>query len=163
MNNEYTENDLDILYLMSKKTDNLEYLYNTKFEECYMLENNVYLFKSRYKDITDFKIYNLNYIKKCNEPIVEIKVIPKDASITISSFYIDRKTKLIKAKYDEIDKNWDVRSYIEGEEKLTEFNKDLIDLSSLDLFGLEIKEKITSIIDLSRKVFEKAKEKKRYK
>ena len=138
---------------MSKKTDKMELLFQTKYEECYGLGKDIYLFKNTDRNITEFKIYNLGYIKNCNEPIIEIKVIPKDALINIFSFYIENKTKLITAKYDDIEKDWDVRLYINNKEKLTNFNNSINNLETLDFFGNEIKEKVISIIDTSKNIF----------
>ncbi len=157
MSEKYSDNELDIIYSMGKKTDHLEFLYSTKYEDCYMMGEDIYLFKNRDKDATDFKIYNISFLYRCNEPMVEITVVPKEASITISSFYIENKTKHIKAKYDDIKKNWEVRDYIEGNERLTDIDKALNNLGKIDIFGTEIKEKTTSIFDLSKKIFDKFK------
>ena len=159
----YNDDDLGIIYLMGKKTSYLEHLYNTGFEECYGLGNDMYLFKSLDKNNTEFKMYNLSYLKSCNEPVVEILVKPENASITFSSFYIENKSQLIRVKYDDLEKNWDVRTSINGEEKISSLDKALKDLENLDIFGLEIKEKFTSLIDISKRIFEKSMEDKRLK
>ena len=54
----YNDDDLGIIYLMGKRTSYLEHLYNTGFEECYELGNDMYLFKSLDKNNTEFKKKN---------------------------------------------------------------------------------------------------------
>ena len=69
--------------------------------------------------------------------------------------------ELIKVKYDNIEKNWDVRTYINGKEKLTTLNKALNSLKTMDQFGIEIRDRFTTIIDSSKDVFKKEKELKK--
>ena len=88
---------------------------------------------------------------------------PKESLIQISSFFVEDINKLIIAKYDDIKKKWNVLLNINGEEQLTDLNKALYELNKLDSFGIEISEKITMLIDASKKIFNKSLENNRIK
>ena len=157
----YNNDDLGFVYLMGKKIDNFDYLYKTEFEICYQIDKDLYLYKSVDKANTSFRILNLNLRRSCNEPIGEVQVTPSNASITFISYYLMHTKELIKVKYDNIEKNWDVRTYINGKEKLTTLNKALNSLKTMDQFGIEIRDRFTTIIDSSKDVFKKEKELKK--
>ena len=137
----------------------MELLYHTKYESCYGLGRDIYLFKPIDKSNTSFRMLNIGFINKCNEPITEIVVNPNKASISFMIGYIQNLHSVINSEFDHLEKNWDTRSHVSEEPHLTDLNGALRDLLNLDQFGEEIKEKFEAIIDVSKKVFDLGKEK----
>ena len=69
MNNKYNNDDLNILYFLSSKTDHMEFLFKTEYEQAYGMGHELYLFKKTDKNSQDFKLYNLGNINSCNDQL----------------------------------------------------------------------------------------------
>lgn len=154
------DDDLGIIYLMNKKKDYITYIYKTYIEKVYGMGDDIFLFSSIDEDITSFRMINVSFTKNTDEPIGEILVDPNTASIRFVLHYLGKSNTLINVKYDNIEKNWDVRSYIDGNEKLTHLKDALIDIENNETNGLEIKNNFLQIINASKEAFNKSMENK---
>lgn len=154
------DDDLGIIYLMNKKKDYITYIYKTYIEKVYGMGDDIFLFSSIDEDITSFRMINVSFTKNLDEPIGEILVDPNTASIRFVSHYLGKSNTLINVKYDNIEKNWDVRSYIDGNEKLTHLKDALVDIENNETNGLEIKNNFLQIINASKEAFNKSMESK---
>ena len=154
------DDDLGIIYLMNKKKDYITYIYKTYIEKVYGMGDDIFLFSSIDEDITSFRMINVSFTKNTDEPIGEILVDPNTASIRFVLHYLGKSNTLINVKYDNIEKNWDVRSYIDGNEKLTHLKDALIDIENNETHGLEIKNNFLQIINASKEAFNKSMENK---
>ena len=154
------DDDLGIIYLMNKKKDYITYVYKTYIEKVYGMGDDIFLFSSIDEDITSFRMINVSFTKNIDEPIGEILVDPNTASIRFVLHYLGKSNTLINVKYDNIEKNWDVRSYIDGNEKLTHLKDALIDIENNVPHGLEIKNNFLQIINASKEAFNKSMENK---
>ena len=154
------DDDLGMIYLMNKKKEYTTFLFNTEFETVYAMGTDIFLFSNVDKNKTNFRIMNVNYTKCCNEPLGEISVDPNTTTIKFITHYLGESNTLINVRYDNIEKNWDVRSYIDGKEKLTHLKDALQDIEEQDNFGLEIKNNFVEMMNASKEIFNKSMENK---
>ena len=156
-------NKLQIQVFFLESHPNISYTctrYKTYIEKVYGMGDDIFLFSSIDEDITSFRMINVSFTKNTDEPIGEILVDPNTASIRFVSHYLGKSNTLINVKYDNIEKNWDVRSYIDGNEKLTHLKDALVDIENNETDGLEIKNNFLQIINASKEAFNKSMENK---
>jgi len=146
-----SDDDLGIIYLINKKTEFMNSLYNTVFEESFLLENDIILLRSKNNNDSSFRILDLSIKKKENEPFDEIFVNPETTNILFFKNYLGNISLKIKVRYDNIEKNWDVR-YIDNDKEILSNLKESIDNLGDDSF--------VKIINACMNVFNLSKEKK---
>lgn len=150
MNND----DLGIIYLTNKKTKYMTKLYDTFFEECFLLNDDVVLIRTKDKRDSSFKLIDLSIKKKENEEIDEIFINPENTNILFVTQYLGNMLLKIKVRYDDIEKNWDVRLLKDNQEILCDLN------TAISYLG---KESFIKIINACKNIYNISKEKNQKK
>ena len=143
------DDDLGIIYLTNKKTDYMTLLYKNLNEERYSLGNDTILIRSLNNNDASFVLIDLS--KKENETIDEIYINPSKTSILFNIKYLEKNETKIKVRYDNIEKNWDVRYIDNGKEVLSNLEESLNYLEN---------KSFVKIIDSCKEIFELSKQKK---
>lgn len=154
--------DLGIIYLTNKKKEYMTLMHNSIYNNYYIISDNIYLVCPFDKNDTRFKILNMGISKRCDEPIVEISVNPNTTEIFFISHYLGSSKTRIKVRYDDIEKNWDVRIVCKDDFKLSTLDKALNDLKN-NYNGEEEYNNFISIINACKNIFNKSMEAKQKK
>ena len=138
-NEELIINDdlLDEVYLAKKRLGDRKPLFNTSSESYYQLDDHIILCTPLDPNNSSFRMFNGKYRKTNLEPLLEIFVDPVKTSIEFVSTLNNRSKTRIMVTFDHLEKNWDVRSYINGENKVSTLKNSLEELWTLPVYQEE--------------------------
>ncbi len=152
-----TDDLLDGVYLAKKRVDNRKKIFDTNHERYYRLEKNIILCTPLDVDNLSFRMFNMDYriLNSDVEPLLEIYVDPVSTNIEFVSTSQGKSKTRFMATFDHLEKNWDVRSYINGERKVSTLKNSLEELLTLPYYGQEEYEGFVKLLDIAQNMQKK--------
>ena len=134
---EINEDLLNDIYLAKKRVDSDKPFFKTLTDKYYLLDSDVVLCSPVDENDLSFSIFDMNYKQSGYEPLLEIHVDPTTTEITFVSTKDSKSDIRIKATFDNVDNNWDVRSYVSGDNTLSTLNDSIMKLCTIPYYGME--------------------------
>lgn len=158
---EKNEDDLlSVVYLVKKKIGKDSLTFRTLYEDYFLMEKNIVLEYPRDEKDTTFSIFNLVYKNSAKSPFQEIFINPEKAEIDFFSIENGERNLRFLAKFDEIEKNWDVRSYLGVVNQPSSLKKVLDNLALSSEYGLDESNSFIEMIMAANNIFENKEERK---
>ena len=140
-NNDFIINDdlLDEVYLAKKRLGDTKKMFDTNHESFYKLDDHIILCTPLDESDLTFRMINTTYrtLNSDYEPMLEIYVDPSGTTIDFVSTSLGKSTTRFMATFDHLEKNWDVRSYMNGFNKLSTLKDSLSELLTLPHYSQE--------------------------
>ena len=146
---------LDEVYLAKKRLGDRKPFFDTNSESYYQLDDHIMLCTPLDPNDLTFRMFNTTYRTTNIEPLLEIYVDPVKTSIEFVSTSIDKSKTRIMVTFDHLEKNWDVRSYINGMNKVSTLKDSLNELWTLPVYQEEEYTGFIALIEAAKKLNKK--------
>lgn len=148
----YEDEILEDLFFAASHLDNLNPFLISIDERIYLFKDEIVMLVPCNQNVKGFQIINLKNKNGINDPFEEVLVNQDKLSVQFyGKTYKGKRKLIISADYDEEDKIWDVKSYINGERPSTLYDS-LDELLSLEDGGVNQRDGFLSIISLCDKL-----------
>lgn len=148
----YSDDLLDEVYLARKRIKENDFILTNSTDTFYFVDSDVVISIPNDPDNSSFKLIKYPSERHPEVPLLEVCVDPNTTRISFNSCTNNGTITRFQAEFDHLEKNWDVRSFVDGNSKVSTLYYSLRDLESLEQFGMDEKLGFLSIIEGAKKL-----------